>query len=132
MVSPPSAPNLRSVANKQTNRKRHHRSRDNAATVLGRMRREHLTLHCEHDNRRGRLAWHLSDGTEVSDQLGHELIRHPNIKPAGDALPFSKGESTSCQIYRFLTGLRDSRKETTMVALTSKTETSEQKEPDNV
>ena len=106
LLSRPPAPNPRSIANKQTikNRKRHQRSRDNAATVLGRMRCEHLTLHCEHDNRRGRRAWHLSDGTEVSDQLAHELIRHPNIEPAGDALPFGNGEPMPCQTYKFFTG----------------------------
>jgi hypothetical protein len=101
-----SAPNPRSITNKKAikNRKRRQRSRDNAATVLGRMRRDHLTLHCEHDNRRGRVVWHLSDGAEVSDQLAHELIRHPNIAPAGDALPFGNGEPMPCQTYRFFTG----------------------------
>jgi hypothetical protein len=106
MVSPPSAPNPRSISNKQVvkNPKRHHRSRDNAATVLGRMRRDHVTLHCEHDSGRGRVVWHLSDGAEVSDRLAHELIRHPNIEPAGDALPFGNGEPMACQTYRFFTG----------------------------
>jgi hypothetical protein len=72
-----------------------------ASIVLGRMRREHLDLYCQHDRRRGRIVWHLADGTEVPAKLAHELVRRPNIKPAGDVLPFGKGERLPCQTYRF-------------------------------
>ena len=34
-------------------------------------------------------------------QAAHELVRHPIIKPAGDVLPFGKGERLPCQTYRF-------------------------------
>ena len=72
-----------------------------ASTVLGRMRREHLDLYCEHGRRCGRIVWHLAEGAEVPAKLAHELVRHPNIKPAGDVLPFGKGERLPCQTCRF-------------------------------
>ena len=63
-----------------------------ASTVLGRMRREHLDLYCEHGRRCGRIVWHLAEGAEVPAKLAHELVRHPNIKPAGADLPVFTSE----------------------------------------
>jgi hypothetical protein len=69
--------------------------------ILNRMRREHLTMHAEHNRRRGRIVWHLSNGTEIPDTLARELIRHPNIAPAGDALPFGRSERLPSQTNHF-------------------------------
>jgi hypothetical protein len=53
------------------------------APVLRRMRRNQLTLHCEHNNKRHHhcTVWHLTDGSEVFDTVAHELTRHSNIRP---------------------------------------------------
>jgi hypothetical protein len=71
----------------------------NATTVLRMMKREHLTLHAEHDQRGGKIVWSLSNGLPVHPVVAAALLHRPNIIATGDALPL--GGRALCQTYRF-------------------------------
>jgi hypothetical protein len=60
------------------------RNKSIADDVAGRMRRDHLVLHCE--NQRDTTRWHLSTGEPVDRHVAQILVASGAVVPGGDTL----------------------------------------------